>query len=121
MVSQIVNYYHVIKFNFIISKIFGVCQFTINFRDVTQTPKVTLIDITILSFWSVFYGFDGYFSSSLPYFTDTNTSIIFHIGNELLDKVALITQFGLIWFGFAYRGSIQELLKKIVQVDQMVC
>lgn len=113
------NFYDVLKLNFILSSVFGYCQVTRNIADIIQS-KITLMDIIVLIFWSLYNCFESYYTHTFSYTAEIFSSRIYLVGIILLDKLSVISKMSLLWIGFINRGSIQKFLKKILQVDEMV-
>lgn len=113
------NFYEVIKLNYILSKLFGFCQITINYEDISQSCRVTYNDFFILICWTMFYCFNTY--NTHQYSIQNFSSKIYFVGIIICDKIVGITLICMLWTGFLNRGSMRGFFKKIMESDQMVC
>ena len=112
MASKTLNFYDLLKLNFVLSSVFGFSQYSINFADISEF-KVKLVDIIALISWSIYYCFEIYYNHTFTYSTENFNSTIYLISIILSDRLTVIGKLILMWLGFLKRRSIQKFLKEI--------
>ena len=112
------SFYEVSNLNYKLSKIFGLCQFTI-YTESFET-RTTFLDVLVLLLWSFFYGYNCLNIYTKPSEKSKYTSTIYFIGISLCELTSVIIHICVLWLNFVYREATASVLRGIYSVDQQV-
>ena len=115
--SKMANFYDVVNSSRCLAKFYGFFPITIH---ATNHVKTTTLDIFILFFWTIYYGYtlvDQFFT---PYNSEAFTTRIHLVGLTISDCVSSITQAVLPWTHFHRRETIMKIFHTLHFVDQQV-
>ena len=112
------SFHEVSNSNYKLSKIFGLCQFTICTE--SFETKTTFLDVLVLLLWSFFYGYDCLNIYSKPSEKSNYTSTIYFIGISMIDVSSIIIHICVFWLNFFHRKTTANILKGIYNFDQQV-
>lgn len=114
-----INFIEALSFNYKLSKMFGLCQFTINYKG-TFEAKTTRADILVLLFWSIFYGYDCLNIYSKPADQSKYTSTIYFIGISIIELSSILIHICVFWINFMHRKKTIKILRNIHDAGQKV-
>lgn len=113
------NFYDVLSLNYKLSKVFGFCQLSRNVNGAFET-KTTRVDVFIILFWSIFYGYNCFNVYLKPNDQSKYSSTIYYIGISIVDMTSILIQISVIWLNFVHRKKTVKIVRNIQDVSQKV-